>query len=507
MERKPAKICRACEPCRRRKVRCNGGTPCQHPGCQSNPVECRYRIKARNRISLKRSAEPSKEASGLPAVPPSSSLATAIEDAPNLLPVDDGQLQTRNGLCTLPSAPSDVAVPCPMSPEQSVYDSITATHHAPTATDSSQLFYGPSSNFAFLHQVHRGTLQNVPVTDLFRRRDVQEGGPGLDMFMQRTLFFGTPSRVSADVIWPASCLQQIPRDVAKVYLGHFKTVYLARFPFFTPSELDLLFDDFYTVEHDSEKSMLLPQTKAGILAALALGALCTPQTNTAETLLMQSKSQVMMYDDAVTLQMLQLSLLSSEYQLQMGRLNSAYLHLGAACRKAFALGLHKETNATSDSQDALRRQRATIWTLYCHETLSQLSVIAENAAETIYGCRSVSLLQLYEKSEKVHVQLRQFAEQFGIASATTGHNKSIFDDASSILLHNLTLAFRPFLVADSALRSSEMVPHDDEMWLRHACRSAVSAAQDSIAFTSSMFRKPNAVAPVRSTLQNLQHNL
>lgn len=70
--------------------------------------------------------------------------------------------------------------------------------------------------------------------------------------------------------------------------------------------------------------------------------------------------------------------------------------------------------------------------------LCRLCIIIEHGADAIYGCRSASLLQLYEKAEKVHTQLRQYAEQVGIAAATTGHYRSKFSDASSLLLHNCT---------------------------------------------------------------------
>ncbi|KAJ9141826.1 C6 zinc finger domain containing protein [Pleurostoma richardsiae] len=516
MNRSAGKICRACEPCRRRKIRCSGERPCQHAFCQANPSECRYRTKARIRGSLKAVMSHST-ALNSPAQSHVSSRAQTAE-----LPSDAGRPE---GPELVPAAAGPGPGPIgPVSPEHSVYNSITATHHAPKATDSSQLFYGASSNFAFLHQVHRGILQNAPAHNQPRHREVQEGGPLLDMFMQRTLFFGTPSRIDAEVIRPAASLQYIPQAQARVFLDHFKIVYPVRLPFFTSAELEGFLRDLYSDENGPDKSVLLPQTKAVFFAVLALGALCTPDTNAAEILMMKAKCEVVMYDDAVTLQMLQLSLLMSGYQLDMGRPNSAYLHLGVACRKAFALGLHKETASTIDSEETLDKQRATLWSLYCHETLMslvlgrksalkmsdiscpmpkgrpeivrfcRLSSIIEEAVDTIYGRRSESLLQLYEKAEAVHVRLLQCAEEFGIASASTGQNSGQLDDLGSLMLHNwyylaVMLVFRPFLVAESALRSAGSAAHDEKMWLRHACRCAVDAAQDSIAFTSSMMRK------------------
>ncbi|RKK09284.1 hypothetical protein BFJ66_g15253 [Fusarium oxysporum f. sp. cepae] len=521
MNRAAGRICRACEPCRHRKIRCNGERPCQHAYCQAHVSECRYRAKARIRGSLKAIISHSTGANNL--------TQSDISSRPETI-----DLPADVGLAGSPELEPRAPKPRPRvkssaSPEHNVHNSVTATHTAPTATDSSQLFYGASSNFAFLHQVHRGILQNAPSQDHPRNREVQEGGPSLDMFMQRTLFFGTPSRIDANVTLPYGSLQDIPQALARVFLDQFKDVCLFRLPFLTPVKLESLFHGLYRDDNGHDNGTLLPQTKAVFLAVLALGALCTPDTNAAEMLITQAKYHVVMYDDAVTLQMLQFSLLMSVYQLDMGRPNSAYLHLGVACRKAFALGLHKETASTIDREEILGGQRDTIWSLYCHETLTslvlgrksalkmsdiscplpkerpelvrfcRLSIIIEEVVDTLYNRRSESLLQLYEKAEGVHAQLLHYAEKFGIASSSTGHNLKKLDCLGSLMLHNwyylaVILVFRPFLVADFALRSAGNVTHEERMWLRHACRCAVDAAQDSIAFTSSMFRKPDLVS-------------
>lgn len=154
----------------------------------------------------------------------------------------------------------------------------------------------------------------------------------------------------------------------------------------------------------------------------------------------------------------------------------------------------------------------------------RLSIIIEEAVDTIYNRRSESLLQLYEKAEGVHAQLLHYAEKFGIASSSAGNSLKKLDCLGSLMLHNceepypfnvvrspstdseagyylaVMLVFRPFLVADFAARCAGTATHEERMWLRHACRCAVDAAQDSIAFTSSMFRKPDSVSPVRRSI-------
>lgn len=91
----------------------------------------------------------------------------------------------------------------------------------------------------------------------------------------------------------------------------------------------------------------------------------------AEKLFVQAKVEAAALDDDVNLGAVQLSLLLGLYQLARGRPNSAYLHLGTACRKAFAMGLHIETSksgiTSSSTGSPKQERRITIWCLYLHE--------------------------------------------------------------------------------------------------------------------------------------------
>ncbi|CVL12538.1 uncharacterized protein FPRN_15168 [Fusarium proliferatum] len=156
------KIAKACDPCRLRKKRCDGGHPCHHPECQNLPHICVYRTKTRHRRTKRDISAP---VSQLP--PPGSGLSV-------------GALSANAGPATqwpdhLGAEESQQAV------QHEVYYSITETHLSPTPTDSSQLFYGPSSYFAFLQQIHRGIL---PTTD-HGRHERNKTQSGLDTFMQR----------------------------------------------------------------------------------------------------------------------------------------------------------------------------------------------------------------------------------------------------------------------------------------------------------------------------------
>lgn len=314
------KIPKACEPCRRRKLRCSGEVPC----CQRcrNPIECIYRLKPRERGQNRRTSQ-----------------------------------STRGDELISHAALDHMETP-PHSPYPDVYHSVAATNDTPQSVHSSQLFYGPSSNFAFLQQIHRNILAGPHGPR--SASDVQEGGPGLDMFMQRSIFFGTPSNdimPSKDSIERSSPAVSITE--ANFFLEQFRITCLPilGLPSATATE-----NSFLSVYGDVPDPSPTP-SRALIFAILAVGALSTPRTDQAELLYHMAKQEAIPYDEDVSLPMIQLSILLSNYQLNIGRPNAAYLHVGTACRKAFALGLHH--GLVSAPCDAEGKDRChTLWFLY-----------------------------------------------------------------------------------------------------------------------------------------------
>jgi hypothetical protein len=343
MERPGKKVSKACEPCRQRKIRCNGQQPCQL--CRQQPVLCVYRAKARHRASARqRAVQPTLNANDNDGTSLTESLPlpSATPPATHNTPRDNNQ---------------------PADPE--VYRGITATHaHSPDSSECTQLFYGPSSNFAFLQQFHKGIL-NYGRTRQAEGDGDHEGGEGLDMFVQRSLFFGTP--VTYD---PANPLRSLPSiDMisatrASVFPKQFKIASLHLFPLFPEAELDQMFHDLYP---KGVQTTLRPQKMALMLIILANGALATDATDLAETLYEQAKTIAYMYTEAVTLSMIQFYLLLADFQVNMGRPNSAYLHLGDATRRAFAMGINREASRVASDEVVLQKRRATMWCLYFHE--------------------------------------------------------------------------------------------------------------------------------------------
>lgn len=299
MEDVVEKIPKACEPCRKKKVRCDGKQPCQR--CQRRPSECSYRQRARIRKSNRRS-----------------SALGAHQAAPVINSQNQSQPPVVSSALEKANEPTDQA-------RNQVYQSVAATHgNEADSVESSRLFYGPSSQFAFLQQLHREILCSTshhPPGD----REVQEGGPGLDLFVQRTIFFGVAQRTRANPL-PShtSLLSSLPVQQAVAFLAGFKAASSPIVPLFNDLELDDLLHHFYSDESDSPLS---PQKRAVTLVILAIGGLTTNHTDLAELLFIKAKQEAVVCDDVVSLSMIQFSILLAEYQTNMGRPNSYVLVL------------------------------------------------------------------------------------------------------------------------------------------------------------------------------------
>ena len=333
----------ACEECRRHKIRCNGVQPCQRRECQAEPSLCVYRRKARKRRSPR----------DQPVVIQTEPAGAAVPNQPTSDELSGPQTESR---CQAYS-------PATSQSQHGAAQSVTAIHSAPRSIDSSQLFYGPSSNFAFLQEARRAILRTHPDGDL-----------GLDSLLQRTIFFGVAPKIDPETIWSSeSLLPSVPLDLAREFLEAFKLTASYRLPLYTFPELDNLFNELsFQITSPTNatptSACIQPQTKATFFLILAVGALGTKHTTPAEVLYARAKYAAAVFDESVSLQMIWFSILMADYQANLGRPNSAYLHIGTACRKAFSLGLHKEPLNLYIDDRMLQKHRTTIWLLYFLET-------------------------------------------------------------------------------------------------------------------------------------------
>lgn len=516
MEKNP----KACEPCRRRKVRCDGKTPCNR--CDKKPEDCTYRLRTRIRKSGIHRAAAAAKADAAGAGGRKDDGGGSARNLTSLLAATGSAPLSSPGFSK--RGPEEGAGTKSNSAYSNVYQGVAAVHEH--GTENSRLFYGPASQFAFLQQVHRSIISSAPQGQA--DKEIQEGDAGLDLFLQRSFFFGTASRIdTSNLLRPASSLfPEVCIDQARIFIHNFDAWSSRLLPFFTRDELDKMLENLYS--EDEHVQNRLSQTKALTLAVLALGALATPQTDIGEMLLAKAKYEALIFDDTVSLQMIQFSLLVADYQTSMGRPNLVYLSLGTACRKAFALGLHREAANCLTRPEHVQKYRATLWSLYSLESwfamtvgretslkmsdistplpedkpflasISRLAHITEKLRTTIYTQRYDSLRRLYQAAEGIHAQLREFAAAHGIGSAHEADN-ACSEDPTTLMLYNmfyhtLLLVYRPFLVAESALASSPEEQSKggggaDAMWLRQACRTAIDSAQDQILHAHNQIRK------------------
>ena len=154
--------------------------------------------------------------------------------------------------------------------------------------------------------------------------------------------------------------------------------------------------------------------------------------------------------------------------------------------------------------------------------LCRLAVISEEAIDLVYTQRAASLRDLHVTVEKLYAKLCGWGNEFGIGTGATDNQKSAsLDPMASFLLHGganlfhcdsffrhltdncevyfhtVLLAYRPFLIAESALGAEGMQRLSGQLWLRQACRRATDIAQDALCFLDNLFQQ-SAECRVRS---------
>ncbi|CAK7271019.1 hypothetical protein SEPCBS57363_004401 [Sporothrix epigloea] len=427
-DRSKPRISKACQECRLRKIRCNGNEPCQR--CILRDIPCEYRKKARNRTKKSDILGPSEGGS--------SSSAAGTHSSQSLRDSDDGHTcsQTPRALYYNAStaalsrqsqriSSADTATTSPSGRSNRLRNrSVAATHRASPSVFL-QLYYGPSSNFSLLNSIyHRIEARRIAeVREAKRRRtaeasnamqssgnhdcesdmnggederdqhdnsvhddadddntgdnatrDVEEFGPGLDLFGSRRLYFGEladgadnsmASRSSND-----GSAMFVDWALAERLLERYMSTFWLVLPIWSRDTFRRRLASFY------EPPYLLASGDPDaiiVLLALALGASMLDEELAAKYLYNMAKNRAADFDEMVNVQMVQISLMMSHYSSERARPNSSFLQAGTAVRKAIAAGLHKGVgggsrgNAAQQSPDAARQMRITIWSVYFWE--------------------------------------------------------------------------------------------------------------------------------------------
>ncbi|KAF5674446.1 C6 zinc finger domain-containing protein [Fusarium circinatum] len=274
-------------------------------------------------------------------------------------------------------------------------------------------------------------------------------------------------------------------------------------PFINADKTRMSLDSLYNARVNGTST--LPD-KALLLMILAIGALSTSETDTAETLLIHAKREVALFDDVTTLPMVQFCLLVSEYQLNMGRPNAAYLQVYSACNRAISMGLHDKFQDDEGGED-LQTRFTTFWAMYFQQiwicfTVGRKGILKRSDISCQYPddqpmlvdlCSLASILEeMYESTRKLHLRIWGDFEDLWFGPSPLRCQASGADKMPQLLVFN-------------ALRASGQLERANAIWLRQACRYATDAAEDSIVLTHEIFKASDTKGKLINAVEGYIH--
>lgn len=274
MEPSKWRISKACQECRAKKIRCDGGDPCLR--CRTRAVACIYRTKARNRMrrvvtpaSIQESHEPEL-------------------DRPSKENPDDQDDQDHDD----------------HDSQAFEHQSVAATHRA-SPSMLLQLYYGPSSNFSIVNFIDHQLEGTRPVSG--PQKEVQEMGPGLDRFNMRRLYFGDLADSAAS--WRMTndtAAMLVDRDLASRLLERYLATYWHTMPIWSKDEyrrqLGRLYMPSEMMSSENPDSII-------VLLAMAMGASMLEEEAVAQFLFQKAKRWSTRLDEMVNVQAVQIALL------------------------------------------------------------------------------------------------------------------------------------------------------------------------------------------------------
>ncbi|RHZ57458.1 hypothetical protein CDV55_105990 [Aspergillus turcosus] len=485
------RIAKACQECRKRKIKCDGVNPCKT--CRVRNTPCVYRDVIRQRKKRQRGAVGER-------------LSSQESTRPEL-----GAQQ--------PSSP----LPQPLGRRNkpasyTFHNSVSATHMA-SPSCKVQLYYGPTSHFTLMHEIYRGLVSNQTNRPEEPQGEVEEAGAGLDMFSVRSIFFGTPAEThdsNKGIGITATPVMFLPYELARIFLQRFLSTLYHLVPFWSKERYECQLEQLYCPSpgtgSDTSASSIL-------LMALAMGSLGTQHYRWGDILFERVKASCPSWDEVVNLET------HAHFQTEQGRPNSSFLLLGTAARKAISAGLHKESPTEGgEGREIVEQRRSTFWSLFFYETwicfhlgrpsslspgdvgiappkdpfiliLNHLTKVMARSANEIYARPHDSLLQMWKLARSISEDLRCYDEKMKLAlgfgldkppqPGDVGVRQAVL---ITLYYHTILLTFRPFLIfrgrwqRDMKQSSSETGPHrtnrPTEMpaWLNEACDHAVHAA-------------------------------
>ncbi|KAJ8113065.1 hypothetical protein OPT61_g4725 [Boeremia exigua] len=487
---------KACEECRRRKQKCDGGMPCSL--CTKRNSQCSYRSYIRQRGGRASSTYQDTPVAARVADQPET-----INQAPAPAPTIEHEDR------------SSASLPKSMPPRLAIFNNIRATQD--TSRGRTEIFYGASSPFSVLQHLdaHLPTQEVPAVHPDPALTDVHNGDRSIRSYNYQNIVFDHLS----DPTLSTSGFDLITYASAKIALRTFLVTACPRLPFLDSSNLCANFEKLYSMNDDASVSTA---DRALVVAALGLGAFPLPDLPHRQILLAQARAEAVniMYD--INTKTVQATLMLAQLEFETGSPNICYLHLGGAIRKAFTAGVHR-----SDDIESKQTMRA----LYCneslicfmlgrHPSLTDHDIVfpqTQDASPMAYFIRLCSIVrsahQIYHlddtvvadltAAEDVQQQLCEFAialkdntrlEIGGQLYALAGEDLAWHITLSYVFNGTRLLLFRPFLLLCLELKRRGMRDIRRERnggvemaVVYEAASHSVRSAQDIISLCDSLF--------------------
>ncbi|KAJ6111038.1 hypothetical protein N7486_003273 [Penicillium sp. IBT 16267x] len=500
------KVSKACEECRKRKIRCNGVTPCIP--CQKRGAACKFRERNRRRRSQREILQDKDRSLPL-------QISDPVEESPEETDIPpESRTQQQSILYT-------------------IHSSVLATHHL-SQSDVMEAYYGPTSDFCMLQRLYRD-LYRQPTSIVSTESTVEEAGDGLDLLRLRHIFFSLPmlGKDAADRTGRGTWF--LPYTLAKDLLHRFLETHYNVLPFASKQTYEELLQRMYSADLEVESSEI--QTLI-LVMSMALAALDTDCWRWGEVLGKRVKTVRREADleAAVNLEIIQLEILMisvsniphppvtltylgkvhAMFETESGRPNVSYLYIGGAARKAFSVGLHKESPPNSrDGPDKEQERRITFWALHFIETyisfflgrpslmsgadieialpdnpfltrLSHFAQVMAKLVQQVYPPKRLSLPMMWKAAISIRREMytlnTQVQRDFGLdlenpsATDPKGVRETIL-----VTLYNyiILITFRPFVIFRGKWKDQAKlgVATITPPWLNNACDHSLNAAR------------------------------
>ncbi|KAK4083801.1 transcriptional regulator family: Fungal Specific TF [Trichoderma aggressivum f. europaeum] len=394
-------INKACEECRIRKIRCEGGNPCCR--CSKRNMQCVYRFKVRNRLKKPRIRPAS--------LPKENNPETSLARQVNLS--HESETEGNQGFHV---------------------HSIAAL---PMASYNFQLHYGPSSNFSIMHLVS-SQISGVP-QPLGRSAEVAQVGPGLDLFEYQFLFFGDLADSNKAVPITGVHFTTLPsQELSNQLLERYLSTYWHMLPIVSKEIFRQRLAQIYVTPgvcaFDSLDGMV-------VLAAMAVGASMMGEEKVTQMLFQGVKANAKRANEYVNIQSIHLELILAQFRMERSKPHSGFMHVGNAARKAIAAGLHRGVNIRGKPEDASQRRlafwsdlkRVPRWVCFIlgrqtsiselgldipvpaddkiMAALVKLTKIVSHCADRIYNRTYESLVHMWDVVNEIRGELHEFADE------------------------------------------------------------------------------------------------